>query len=390
MFDTRGSRPRTVLFAGGGTGGHLMPGLSVGAELRRRMPESRAVFVGTSGELERDMVESRAFEFHALPSPKWIGSAAAPRWALRSVGGLLGARKLVQRIQPDIVVSLGGHAALAPSLAGRLADVPLVIMEQNAYPGKANRLLSWWAQEVYAPWPGTETFFAYPDRVHITGNPVRRDLGPSYNRRLAVRFGLSPRKKTLFVTGGSQGARFINRTVIEALPQLENEAAWLQILHSAGRGGYEEVRAAYARSKLQAAVFPFIDDMASAYAVAGLALCRAGGTTLAELTVQGVPAVMIPLPTAANDHQRRNASRLAGEGAALMVDQADLTPERLADTIVRLLRNEPLLTRMREASVRLGFPTATRNVVSRLCNLLRDDSRSGRATPVAASFADGG
>lgn len=381
----------TVLFAGGGTGGHLMPGLSVAAELRRRIPGSRPVFVGTSGELERGVVELCGFEFHPLPSLKWPGTAlGAPSWAFRSVSGLLGARKLVQRIQPDLVVSLGGHAALAPSLAARLSNIPLVILEQNAYPGKANRILSWWAREVHAPWPGIETFFAYPDRVHVTGNPVRRELNRAPDRRLAARFGLSPRKKTLFVMGGSQGAWFINQTVLEALPRFDEHSSWLQILHSTGKGTFDRVREAYRRSKIQAAVLPFIDDMASAYAAASLVVCRAGGTTLAELTLLGVPAVLIPLPSATDDHQRHNAFRLAQKGAALLMTQAELAPDRLADVVVDLLSHEPRLARMRAASMSLGCPMATGNVVTRICGMVRVDPLTEGAEVLPASFARGG
>ena len=285
--------------------------------------------------------------------------------------GLVAARRLIQELQPDVVVSLGGHAALMPSLAGLLCNVPLAVMEQNALPGKANRLLSWWAREVYVPWPGTELSFAHPDRVHVTGNPVRADLYSRQSRRLAARFGLSARKRTLLVMGGSQGAQFINRTVIRALPHLEREVSWLQILHSTGKHGFEEVRQAYDGTRIQTAVFPFIQNMSSAYALCDLVLCRAGGTTLAELTALGVPAVLVPLPWAAHDHQRRNASRLARDGAAIIVEQSDLTGERLANLLLKLLRNGPRLTVMRAASSRLGRPSATRKVVHRLVGLLQ-------------------
>jgi len=389
MVDTWGKR-FTVLFAGGGTGGHLMPGLTVAAELKRCFPESRQVFVGSTKAIERSMVERHGFEFHALPSAKRPSSPlGAPAWTARMVGGLLGARKLIHKIQPNVVVSLGCYAAFAPSLAARLAGVPLVIMEQNAYPGKTNRLLSWWADEVYAPWRGTEAYFAYPDRVQVTGNPVRGDLRRVHNRRLANEFGLSPRKKTLLVMGGSQGARFINQTMAKALDRLEREAvSWLQVLHSTGEADLEETRAAYERSGMQATVLPFIEDMSTAYAVASLAVCRAGGTTLAELTTQGVPAILIPLPIAANDHQRRNAARLAGLGAAVLVDQSDLTAARLADAVLNVLRNDRLISGMRNASIKIGCPEAARNVVSRLCGVLQNGSR--QAEPLVAPFVEGG
>ena len=377
----------TVLFAGGGTGGHLMPGLSVAEELRRRCAaRARLVFVGTESELERRMVEGRDFEYLTLPSLKYTGSALrAPAWAMRSAGGLWAARRLVAKVGPDVIASLGGHAALAPSLAGALADIPIAAMEQNAIPGKVSKLLSWWAREVYVPWPGIESLFAHPDRVYVTGNPIRSELLQRPARApAAVKFGLDPHKKTLLVMGGSQGARFINRAVTESLPQLDAESDWLQVIHGAGALHAEEVRAAYAGRKVRAAVLPFIDDMASAYAACDLALCRAGGTTLAELTALGVPASLVPLPIAANDHQRRNASFVAGAGAAFLLEQEDLSGGRLMTVLVNLLRNETCLARMRAASARLGRPAATLNVVNRLLGLLPAGPAGEAVLPAAA------
>lgn len=361
----------TVIFAGGGTGGHLMPGLSVAEELRRRYPDSRLVFVGTSSALEKRLVERRGFEFRALPSVKFGSSALdMAGWAARAGGGLWAARRLVGELRPQVIVSLGGHAALAPSLAGVLAGVPLALMEQNALPGKVSRVLSLWAREVYAPWPGMEETFHNPDRVVVTGNPVRGDLPHSRSPEAAERFGLDPHKRTLLIACGSLGAQAVNRAVIEALPHLEAEKSWLQLLHSTGEVSYAETRAAYDRCAIGSAVLPFIDEMPAAYALCDLALCRAGGTTLAELTVQGVPAVLVPLPSAANDHQRKNASRVAGAGAAFLLDQADLSGERLAASLLNLLRNEETLQRMRAASLLIGRPKATDNVVARLVGML--------------------
>jgi UDP-N-acetylglucosamine--N-acetylmuramyl-(pentapeptide) pyrophosphoryl-undecaprenol N-acetylglucosamine transferase len=185
--------------------------------------------------------------------------------------------------------------------------------------------------------------------------------------------------------GGSQGAQTINRAVVAALPELEAESEWLQILHSAGQTSYEETAAAYAGRKIQSAVLPYVEDMAAAYAICDLAFCRAGGTTLAELTTLGVPAVLVPLPIAANDHQRRNASLVAGAGAALLMEQADFAQGRLAATLTGLLRNNECLGRMRAASLRLGRPNATKNVAERLVDLISEKPLRPTGEPVAAS-----
>ena len=267
-------------------------------------------------------------------------------------------------------------------------SIPVAVMEQNAIPGKTNKLLAWWAREVYVPWPGIESMFAYPERVLVTGNPVRADLLKPRGRQAAAQFGLDPHKKTLLVMGGSQGAQFINRTVTEALPRLEAEASWFQLLHGAGALNYEEVKKAYEGRKLQASVLPFIEDMAAAYASCDLVLCRAGGTTLAELTALGVPAVVVPLPLAANDHQRRNASAVAGAGAALLMDQADMAGGRLMSVLLNLINNESCLARMRAASLRLGRPGAALNVVKRLVGLLPEGT-SGQPSSAAATTVEG-
>ena len=381
-----GPKRFTVLFAGGGTGGHLMPGLSVAGELRRQYPNSRPVFAGTNKPVERYLVTHHGFEFFELPSLKLPPSALkAPAWMFRSTTGLVSAARLLRQVQPDLVVSLGGYAALAPSMAAVMGGTPVVVMEQNAVPGRANRLLAWWAREVYVPWPGTEQSFPHVERVHVTGNPVRMDLAERKNRRLAARFDLSPRKRTLLVMGGSQGAQRINEAVVNMLDRLTAEASWLQVLHSTGEPHIESVRAAYEKHDMEATVLPYIDDMASAYGFCDLALCRAGGTTLAELTALGVPAVLVPLPTAANDHQRRNADVLVREGGAVVIEQNDLRNGRLADTLIGILRDEPRLERMREAGLRMGRPAAAANVVEHLMGVMTD-----RAAPAGFEFAAAG
>ena len=380
----------TVLFGGGGTGGHLMPGLSVAEALRSQCPDCRPVFAGTDRPLERELVEGRGFEFHALPSLRLPKSAfEAPVWPKRVAGGLLGATKLIKRVKPDVAVSLGCYAAVAPSLAARLAGVPLVVMEQNAYPGKVSRLLSWWACEIYAPWPGLEAYFAWPERVVVTGNPVHPRFAHRRDRGAAAVFGLAPRAQTLLVHGGSQGAHAINEAMISALPRLKREIPDLQVIHGTGRADHQAVQEAYARNGIRAAVIPFIEDMASAYAAADLAVCRAGGTTLAELTVQGVPALLVPLPIAANDHQRRNATRMASAGAAVILDQEGLSAGSLCEALGNLFDNAPLIERMRDSAARLGIPDATENVVRQLCALILTNVPHA-ATERAASLSEGG
>jgi len=385
MLTDRARGGITALFAGGGTGGHLMPGFSVAQELLRRCPDARVVFVGTGRALEREMVERHGFEFEALPSLRLPDSPVSmPGWVHRAVRGLGAARRLIERLRPDVVVSLGSYAAVAPAMAAALRGVPLVIMEQNAVPGRANRLLSCWAREVYVPWPGAEVSFAHVERVFVTGNPVRTDLHVPRSRHLARCFDLSPRKRTLLVLGGSQGARFINDVVVGLLSRFALESSWLQILHSTGPADYERVRAAYAAHRIQAEVRPFIHDMAAAYGSCDLVLCRGGGTTLAELASLGVPAVVVPLPHATDDHQRRNCAVLARRGGIIVVEQGEVRADELGETLVRLLRDDDLRSRMRRVLRQVGRPAAAASVASRILNLVERD-RSSEAERLVVS-----
>jgi UDP-N-acetylglucosamine--N-acetylmuramyl-(pentapeptide) pyrophosphoryl-undecaprenol N-acetylglucosamine transferase len=366
-------RSMTVLFAGGGTGGHLMPGISVAKELVRRFPQCRVAFAGTNKPLERRLVESNDFEFFDLPSLKWGGSPlTAPSWLFRAAGGGVGAARLLRRLRPNIVVSLGGYAAVAPCLMAAMGRIPVAVMEQNAVPGKANRLLSWWAQDVYVPWPGREMSFPHAERVHVTGNPVRCENHGRRNRQLAARFGLNPHKRTLLVTGGSQGAKYINDAIVGLLDRFESEASWLQILHHTGEAQAESVRDSYKGRAIEAAVYPYIDDMMAAWALCDLALCRAGGTSLAEVTALGVPSVLVPLPTAAHDHQRLNAEVVAREGAAVIAEQKNTSQDDLGELLIDLLKDDARLDEMHKAGLRIGRPAAASHVVERLVGVMRD------------------
>jgi UDP-N-acetylglucosamine--N-acetylmuramyl-(pentapeptide) pyrophosphoryl-undecaprenol N-acetylglucosamine transferase len=355
------------LFCGGGTGGHLTPGLSAAIEIRRRLPDARILFAGTGRGREETWVRKHGFEFETLWASPWGASPwRAARFAVRTTGGLVGALRLETRLGASVVIGLGGYGALAPGLAAAICRIPLLLMEQNAVPGKANRLLSGWAREVYCAWGTAAAHLHRPDRAIVTGNPIRPELrgqGPANAARV---FGLSPDRRTLLVMGGSQGAAAVNKAVVQALDALTDCAGWLQILHATGAPTYESVRDAYARSPIPHAVLPFIEDMAAAYAAADLVLSRAGGTSLAEITAAGLPSALVPLPIAAHDHQTANARVLAEAGAALIVPQQELTAERVADLARTLLQDETRLREMSRAARRLGTPDAADAVADRI------------------------
>lgn len=342
-----------VLIAGGGTGGHLFPGIALAQELRRRDDQARVLFVGTARGIELRAVPRAGFDLELLPVSGLrrtglggflLGMARLPLAMLRAV-------RLVHRFGPDVAISVGGYAAGPAVLASRLLGVPCVVMEQNAVPGVTNRILARLARRVFVALPTR----GFPEsKVRVLGNPVREDL-------LAVRD--EPYEPALphqlLVFGGSQGARALNEAMMAAAPLLAASALELRILHQTGKADQERVERAYRDAGLDTArVVAFIDDMASAYRQASLVLCRAGATTIAELTVCGRPAVLVPYPFAVDDHQTANARTMSDAGGAIHLPQTELTGERLVELFRELRGDASRLRDMAAASKGAGKPEA--------------------------------
>lgn len=350
-----------VLIAGGGTGGHLFPGIALAQELKRRDPSARVLFVGTARGIEVRAVPKAGFELELLPVSGLRGK--------RIIGVLAGlarlplalwrAMRMVRRFEPDLAVSVGGYAAGPAVLASRLLGVPCVVMEQNAVPGFTNRVLGRVADRVVAALP---TAGFSPEKVRVLGNPVRSDLLPVREAPYVPR-----QPMRLFVFGGSQGARALNDLMIAAAPAIAQLGASITVVHQTGQADLERVRAAYAAAGLTGAVVqPFIDDMASSYRDADLVLCRAGATTIAELTVCGRPSILVPFPFAVDDHQTANAKSLAAEGAALFVPQNEMTADRLIAMLRELMNDPAQLETMAKAARRMGKPEAARAIADAL------------------------
>jgi UDP-N-acetylglucosamine--N-acetylmuramyl-(pentapeptide) pyrophosphoryl-undecaprenol N-acetylglucosamine transferase len=350
----------TVMIAGGGTGGHLFPGIALAQELRRRDPKGRIVFVGTARGIETRAVPKAGFELELLPISglRRTGIAGALLSLARMPWALVRAVQLVRRLSPAVAVSVGGYAAGPAVLAARLCGVPCAVMEQNAIPGFTNRLLGKLARRVFAALP-TEGFAA--GKVVVLGNPVRTDLLSVRDAPYAPR---SPRR--LLVFGGSQGARALNEAMLGLLPRLADGSLRLDVTHQTGQMDYDRVRAAYEAAGVKARVTPFIDDMAGAYRDADVVLSRSGATTLAELTVCGRPALLVPYPFAVDDHQTKNARTVAERGAAVLLPQPELTAERLAHELSALSGDEQRLVAMAAAARAAGHPEAAAQIASSL------------------------
>ena len=286
----------------------------------------------------------------------------------------------MRSFRPDAVVGLGGYGSLAPVACAALLRIPSILLEQNVVPGRSNRWLAHVASEVACQWKESVPYFRGRARVGVTGNPIRSHIRRRDRATVARTLGLSPNAPTLLVAGGSQGARPINDLVLAALPllvagqsQIANGKSQMpvQFVHLAGRADRERVAAVYEQHGARAAVFGFLDDMSLAYSACDLALSRAGGTSIAELTALGIPSLLVPYPYAADDHQTLNASVLGDHRGAIVLEQATLSPRRLAQQVLDLLAAPARLELMARRSRLLGVPAAASIVADRVERLAR-------------------
>lgn len=371
---------RRVLVAGGGTAGHVFPALAVARALTVLDPDLEPVFVGVPDRLEADLVPAAGFRIHhvdAVSVPRRISTKL-----LRVPGAVRSAVRRCEEIAAEEdalgVVTFGGYVSFPVSWAAARRHLPLVIHEQNAVPGLANRVAARWADRIAVTVPGSADRFRRAERAAVTGNPVRQEVLEldRASRRAAARerFGLRPDLPTLLVFGGSQGARQLNRAIVDAQARWHTDR--LQILHAAGRSLFAESAAAWERARASTGGGPasrlvdFIDDMSDAYAAADVVVCRAGATSIAELTVLGIPAVLVPYPHATGDHQTRNAEALANAGGAEMVPDDELDGASLVTAVEPLLTDPERHAAVATAARAFGRPDAATNVARLLLDLL--------------------
>ncbi len=357
-----------LVITGGGTGGHIGPGLAIAEAVRARAPQAEVLFVGSHG-MERQVVPAAGWPFASVaarPLPRRLNLRSL--WALTVLGaGGVQALALLGRFRPQVVVATGGYAAAPVGGAATVLRIPLVVQEQNLIPGVTNRVLGRWARVVSVSHESAARYF--PGKVAVTGVPVRKlALGGDRARALA-RFGLVPDRPTLLVLGGSQGAQSLNDAVVQMCAHFGGSPS-IQILHQTGEKHAHGVQEQLRRldpgrgGPHPYQVVPFIDAMGDAYACADLVLCRAGAATLAELTANGCPAILVPYPYAASGHQETNAALLEAADGAIVIREADLTSRRLTDTIRGLLDHPVRLRAMAAASRALGRPDAASAVAT--------------------------
>lgn len=344
-----------VILAGGGTGGHVIPALAIAEELRSHY-HAEVLFVGTQRGIETRLVPAAGFGLRLIQvgALNRVNFATRLKTLLDLPKAIAASASLVREFRPDVMIGVGGYASGPAMLAAGMMNVPTVAFEPNVVPGFANRLVAPMVRAAAVHFAATQRYFR---NAHVTGVPVRREF-----------FNVPARPKdarpTLLVFGGSQGAHSINQAVLEALPRLVESVPSIHIIHQTGEKDYVEAQEVYLRLMTSAEIAPFIDDMPGAFARADLLVCRSGASTVAEITAAGKPAIFVPLPTAADDHQRHNAATLAAGNAARLLPQSELSPGRLAQEITSLLRDRLLLAKMSEAARSFAHPDAAAEIAA--------------------------
>lgn len=360
-----------LLIAGGGTGGHLFPGMAVAEEFLARDPSNEVLFVGTEHGIEARAVPAAGYRIELITAAgiRGKGLFSQLKGAAMMLYGYALSRKILKSFQPDMVLGVGGYASLPMVLAAKGMQTPPYIHEQNAIPGMTNKLLARFADQVFITLEESAKFFP-KEKTLLTGNPLRRQILNMVGRQDPS--SIPPLAKggfevfRLFVFGGSQGAHAINTAMIAALPHLADLSGRLEICHQTGEKDCAEVRAAYGKSGIPSTVQPFISDMAAEYHTADLIICRAGATTIAEVTACGKACLFIPFPHAVDDHQRRNAEALLKKQACFMLLERELSHERLAAMIRELINNPETLRKTGEAAFSLARLDAAKIIVDEM------------------------
>ncbi len=360
-----------MLIAGGGTGGHLFPGIALAEEVSTRHPKNEVVFVGTDRGLETRVVPAAGYPLETIPvrGLKGMGLKGVVLGLLALPAAFLRSWSLLRKYRPDVVVGVGGYASGPVVLAAWMQRVPTAVQEQNALPGLTNKILGKFVRAVFIAFDAlAPDWTSAPDAnidepplrtfaPHLIGNPIRAKLMDNY-----LRSSVKHDRFTVLVFGGSLGAKGINSRMLEALDHLGDLKDQLHFVHQTGKSDLDSVRGGYAERGFQAEVVEFIDDMSGAYARAELVICRAGATTLSELTVCKKASILIPFPHATDDHQAVNASAMVASGAALMFREADLNGAVLAEHVRQLKADPARLKKMEKMAGLLGRPEAAKEL----------------------------
>ncbi len=353
-----------ILFAGGGTGGHLFPGIAVADEIKKRFSSAEITFLGSKRAIEKQIMATSGYSHHAMESKSSKDLYRHPvRFISNNWKSYRECYTWIHQNRPDVVVGLGGFTSVPVIMAAYRMKVPVVLLEQNTVPGRANRMLNSVSSAVCTSFDVSETYFSKKARIEQTGNPIR---GKILNLNNDVKFSRKHEARTLLILGGSQGAEAVNQMVMDAIPLLGKELMGWKIIHQTGNSDYEQVRKFYSNKQLEVRVHPFFDDMNYCYSNADLVISRAGATSLAEFSVLGLPTIIVPYPNSIGNHQLHNAWYYSDLGAAKIVEQEenpDLSATALISQLKPLLKMETLRGKLRKNMLKTARRNATEDVV---------------------------
>lgn len=342
------------LFAGGGTGGHLFPAIAVAEQIREMKPEADILFIGTKNKIEGKVVPELGFKFKSI----WIKGFSRKLnfenilFPLKLFVSIMQSLLINISFKPNVAIGSGGYVAGPAIWAASVMGAKIILLEQNSYPGVTTRLLERYAKEVHLSFQESKKYLRKEKLHHLTGNPVRKNLGRMERAEALRKFGLSGEKKTLLVLGGSLGAKTINKAMSESLKKLKNNN--IQVIWQTGKNHFEQFKTLNSEKVL---LNDFIEDMNAAYSACDLVLARAGATTIAELLNLGIPAILVPSPNVAENHQYFNAKSLSEQGAAILIEDKDLTKE-LTTTVLNTFSDDNKMSDLKNNAKAMAKPDA--------------------------------
>ena len=350
----KSSTPYRFLFAGGGTGGHLYPAIAVADEIKKLKPESEIIFVGTKSKIEGRVVPKLGYGFKSI----WIKGFARKfnlenlLFPLKLFVSLIQSLIISFRFKPKVAIGSGGYVAGPAIWGASVLGAKIILMESNSYPGVTTRLLERYADELHITFEDSKKYLRQPEKIKVTGNPVRTELGSSAKEEAKKFFGLDESKTTLLVLGGSLGAASINEAVADCIEELEKES--LQVIWQTGKNYYHKYKSINFDS---VKILDFVEDMNKAYSACDVLVARAGATTIAELTVLGIPSILIPSPHVAENHQYYNAKSLSDNNAAVLIKDSEVK-NILKQKVLELAGDKNLQKKLSENAIRLSKPEA--------------------------------
>jgi UDP-N-acetylglucosamine--N-acetylmuramyl-(pentapeptide) pyrophosphoryl-undecaprenol N-acetylglucosamine transferase len=343
-----------ILFTGGGTGGHLYPAIAVAREIEARRPETKIMFIIGNRDIEKQIIGNAGYSFDTVPV------AGLPRkltpkivtFIIKLKLSVMKSMMILRKFKPSVILATGGYVSGPPVIAGRLMRIPVCIQEQNSFPGITTKKLARFSDTVFLGFKDAGRFFSRNVKTIVTGNPVRAELLDTITEDSSAEFGLDPDLKTVLIVGGSQGSAMMNAGMSEIAGELADND--IQILWQTGAGefGTWEHLSDYSAEKIK--IVPYLDNMGAAYSAADVIVSRAGAMAVAEIAACGIPAIFIPLATAAENHQEYNASSLVSKGAAVMITEKEFMPEKLKSEIMGILNDPEKCADMKEKLSHFG------------------------------------